>query len=132
MQAIADKVGRFSAPVYRVLPKSTRLDDIGAHTTVWAFRQFLSTSLADFGMFRRKAWAESDSRDWLGDTTDVGRWCPPGQGGAAMAATAARHIPGARRFEVPGHACRTRRRGLHRTVRRRSVAAKSHPVPPSR
>ena len=25
VQAIADKVGRFSAPVYRVLPKSTRL-----------------------------------------------------------------------------------------------------------
>ncbi len=108
VQAIADKVGRFSAPVYRVLPKSTRLDDIGAHTTVWAFRQFLSTSLADFGMFG-EGLGRFDSRDWLGDIdvpTSVvvstrDKVVPPARQQLLLDG-----IPGARRFEVPGgHAC---------------------------
>ncbi|MBD0023592.1 MULTISPECIES: alpha/beta fold hydrolase [Gordonia] len=107
-QAVADRVGRLATPVYRMLPKSVRLDDTDAHTTVWAFRQFLSTSLPDFGMFG-EGLGRFDSRDWLGDIdvpTSVlvstrDKVVPPSRQQLLLDG-----IPGARRFEVHGgHAC---------------------------
>ncbi|GAC68374.1 alpha/beta fold hydrolase [Gordonia soli] len=108
--ASAHRTGRRLQAARRLIPRVTGpgLDDTSGHTSVWALRQFFSTSLAELGTFG-DGLGRFDSRDWLAEI-DVptavvvsvhDRVVEPARQELLLDG-----IPGARRFDVQGgHAC---------------------------
>lgn len=106
----ARRTGRLLTVAERMLPHppAGRLDDTSVHTTVWALRQFFSTSLAQMGRFG-DGLGEFDSRSWLGEIdvpTSVLVSTRDKVVEPARQELLVNGIPGARRFEAHGgHAC---------------------------